>query len=243
VVPPTPLRWAGFRRLPHALATLLLAAIALLVPALPATAATAGPEADTVYSLLNDARSANGQSALVRNASLDDVATAWASELAASGVLSHNPSYPQQIPAGWSEAGENVARGQWTATEMHTDWMNSPGHRANILGNFTDVGIAWLTDATGMTWGVQVFANYPAPVVAVAPPEITAELETLVTSGPAEQEPAADSATDRDVDDAAATAPSAFGGFELLSVSLAAGILLAAMVAVVVILRRRARAS
>ena len=146
------------RRLPYILATLLLATIALLVPALPASAA----EADTVYSLLKDARVANGQNVLVRNASLDQVAAAWAAQLSAAGVLSHNPDYPAQIPAGWSEAGENVAEGQQSAADMHVAWMNSDGHRANILGNYTDVGIAWLTDATGRTWGVEVFANYAA---------------------------------------------------------------------------------
>ena len=171
---PGPRRASGFRRLPHLLATLLLATIALLVPALPASAA----EADTIYSLLNDARAANGQNALARNSSLDQVAAAWAGQLAAAGVLSHNPNYPSQIPAGWSEAGENVARGQQNATEMHLAWMNSAGHRANILGNYTDVGVAWLTDASGMTWGVQVFANYPA-VAAPAPAAPTEDLETL----------------------------------------------------------------
>jgi len=161
-VPPSPILGAALRRFPHALATLLLATFALLVPALPASAA----EADTVYSLLNDARVANGQSALVRNESLDQVAAAWAAQLSTAGVLSHNPDYPTQIPVGWSEAGENVAQGQLNATDMHVAWMNSDGHRANILGNYTDVGVAWLTDANGATWGVEVFANYPA-----APPE------------------------------------------------------------------------
>ena len=165
-MPPTPLRRAGFRRLPYALATLLLATLALLVPALPAAAVSADAEADTIFSLVNDDRAANGLNALARNSSLDQVAAAWAAELAAAGVLSHNPAYPQQIPAGWSEAGENVARGQWTASEMQSDWMNSPGHRANILGNYTDIGVAWLTDASGMTWGVEVFAHYPASTAA-----------------------------------------------------------------------------
>jgi uncharacterized protein YkwD len=143
---------------------LLLAALALLVPALPASAA----EADTIYSLVNDTRAANGQNPLARNSALDQVAAAWAAQLAAADVLSHNPNYPSQIPAGWSEAGENVARGHQDANEMHVAWMNSDGHRANILGNFTDIGVAWLTDANGMTWGVEVFANYPAPVAAPA---------------------------------------------------------------------------
>jgi len=170
------------RRITSGLAALLLAASALLVPAGSAAAAPA----DDIYSLLNQARAANGQNTLVRNGSLDQVAAAWAQQLAASGVLAHNPDYPTQIPAGWSRAGENVARGQVDANQMHNEWMASPGHRANILGDYTDVGVAFLV-AGGTTWGVQVFANYPVAAAAApaAPPAATAaapaaeELETF----------------------------------------------------------------
>lgn len=133
----------------------LVAVAALLLPAAPAVAA----EPDTVYSLLNDARWADGQAGLLRNADLDQVAANWATRLAAAGTLSHNPDYASQIPAGWSNAGENVAQGQPDAGSMHAAWMASPGHRANILGAYTDVGIAFLS-AGGTTWGVQVFASY-----------------------------------------------------------------------------------
>lgn len=172
------------RRLTSGLAALLLATSALLIPA---TSAAAAP-ADDIYSLVNQTRAANGQNTLARNGSLDQVAAAWANQLAASGVLAHNPNYPSQIPAGWSRAGENVARGQVDANQMHTEWMASPGHRANILGDYTAIGVAFLV-AGGTTWGVQVFANYPvaaaaapapAPVAAAAPAVAPAtELETF----------------------------------------------------------------
>ncbi len=151
-------------RLTSGLAALLLAASALLIP----TASAAAAPADDIYSLVNQARAANGQNTLARNGSLDQVAAAWAQQLAASGVLAHNPNYPAQIPAGWSRAGENVARGQVDANQMHNEWMASSGHRANILGDYTDVGVAFLV-AGGTTWGVQVFANYPV-AAAAAPP-------------------------------------------------------------------------
>jgi hypothetical protein len=142
----------------------LLVAAALLLPAAPAAAA----ESDTVYSLLNDARWADGQQGLLRNAALDQVAADWASTLAAAGTLSHNPDYANQIPDGWTTAGENVAQGHPDAGAMHAGWMASPGHRANILGSYTDVGIAFLS-AGGTTWGVQVFAAYPGHVGPAAP--------------------------------------------------------------------------
>jgi hypothetical protein len=150
--------------LPAAVTAGLLAVAALLVPAAPAAAA----ESDTVYSLLNDSRWANGQAGLLRNASLDQVAADWAAGLAASGTLAHNPDYAAQIPGGWSNAGENVAQGQPDAGSMHAAWMASPGHRANILGDYTDVGIAFLA-AGGTTWGVQVFASYPGHAGPAAP--------------------------------------------------------------------------
>ncbi len=40
----------------------------------------------------------------------------------------------------FSRGGENIAMGQSTVEEVMKDWMDSPGHKANILGNFTEVG-------------------------------------------------------------------------------------------------------
>ena len=125
-------------------------------------------ETDTIYSLVNDARWSQGSPGLVRNPAMDTVAANWAGALAQSGTLSHNPNYSSQIPGGWVAVGENVAQGYSGGSAMHDGWMSSPGHRANILGKFTDIGIAYL-EAGGTTWGVQVFANYPGTVTPAAP--------------------------------------------------------------------------
>jgi hypothetical protein len=166
------------------LAVALLALGFVAVGGSPATAA----EPDTIYSLTNDARWANGQAGLVRNAALDAVAQGWADQLAASGTLSHNPNTGGQIPGGWSSWGENVAQGYPDGASMHAGWMNSPGHRANILGNFTDIGIAFVVGG-GTTWGVEVFATYAGSGGAAppAPPPAPAEPEPA----PAEPAPAA----------------------------------------------------
>jgi hypothetical protein len=158
------------RKLALAVVTLFLAASAVVGVAAPATAAPA----DSLYSLVNQERAANGLPALARNASIEAVAVNWANQMAASGTMGHNPSYSSQIPSGWTAAAENVAQGQPTAAEMHRDWMNSPGHRANILGDYTSIGIAFVT-ANGTTWGVENFAKYasqaaPAPSATPAPP-------------------------------------------------------------------------
>ena len=144
------------------LAALVLALGVVLGGVLVPLPAAAGP-ADDIHSLVNQARWANGQAGLIRNAAMDQVAADWAAQMAASGTLSHNPDYASQIPGGWTAAAENVAQGYGTGAAMHDGWMGSSGHRVNILGGYTDIGIAFLS-AGGTTWGVEVFASYPGHV-------------------------------------------------------------------------------
>ncbi len=57
----------------------------------------------------------------------------------------------------WSAAGENIARGQPDPVSVMTAWMNSAGHRANILSpSFTRLGVG-VHDAAGGPWWTQVF--------------------------------------------------------------------------------------
>lgn len=172
-VMPHPRTLSGARRWTlGVLLTLLLALCAALLPAHPAHAAAEGA---TLHALVNDARAANGQAPLARNAALDAVAAVWAEQLAAAGALAHNPDVAAQVPGGWVTVGENVAQGYPTEAAMHEGWMSSSGHRANILGDYTDVGIAFLTSSDS-TWGVEVFAASPAASAAPAPaPEAPAE--------------------------------------------------------------------
>ena len=149
--------------------TVLLALmLGLFLVVWPAPAASAFDEG-TIHSLTNQDRAANGLGPLKLNASLSQVALAWANQLAANGVLSHNPNYSAQIPGGWSRAAENVAQGHASGAAVHRGWMNSSGHRANILGDFTDIGIAHISGG-GSTWSVEVFAKYGSSVPAPAPP-------------------------------------------------------------------------
>jgi uncharacterized protein YkwD len=58
---------------------------------------------------------------------------------------------------GWSTYGENIAQGQTTAAQVMTAWMNSPGHRANILNPaFTRLGVG-ASQAGGTTTWTQLF--------------------------------------------------------------------------------------
>lgn len=134
----------------------------------PAPAASAFDEG-TIQALANQDRAAHGLGPVTLNASLSQVALGWANQLVANGTLTHNPNYSTQIPGGWTRAAENVAQGYSNGAAVHQGWMNSPGHRANILGDFTDIGIAHIAGG-GSTWSVQVFAKYGSSVPAPQPP-------------------------------------------------------------------------
>ena len=73
---------------------------------------------------------------------------------------SSGPAALEQCGLTTATAGENIARGQSTAQTVMNDWMNSPGHRANILStDFNHSGMGYCTDH----W-VQLFMNnYCAP--------------------------------------------------------------------------------
>ena len=139
-----------------ALLALVIAGVFVFFAAQPVVASD---PATTIATQVNVDRAEQGLPALVRNAALDEVAADWAAHMAETGVMEHNPNLADQVPAGWTIAGENVAQGQADGETMEAAWMDSEHHRDNILGDFTDIGIAFVT-ADGTTWGVQVFAKY-----------------------------------------------------------------------------------
>ena len=57
-------------------------------------------------------------------------------------------------------AAENIALG-FRVTDVVTGWMNSEGHRFNILDGHTALGVGFAYDSDGQPWYVQNFAAYP----------------------------------------------------------------------------------
>ena len=159
---------------PHRLAALLAILIAVALTVLGVATPAFASYSSTLASLVNHDRAAHGLAPLARSSALDAVASRWAHQMAANDKMSHNPSLASQVPSGWRALGENVAMGQPSPQAMEAAWMNSPGHRANILGSYTHVGVAFIV-ANGYTWGVEVFAKYPttakAKPKAAAPPK------------------------------------------------------------------------
>ena len=64
-----------------------------------------------------------------------------------------------QKALGSTMIGENVASGPMTAREVVDGWLNSPGHKRNIEGNFTLTGIGYARDRKGDIYFTQIFSK------------------------------------------------------------------------------------
>ncbi len=115
--------------------------------------------ASGIFQYANSARSAAGVGTLKWSSSLAGYAKNWAKRLGDSGDLGHS-DFGSLLGTTWGTVGENVAMGHLNPTAMHKGWMASSSHKANIINaDFTHVGTAVWVDASGTTWGVQVFGG------------------------------------------------------------------------------------
>lgn len=151
----------------------------------------------------NQQRSANGLATLALNGQLNSAAQAKANDMAAKDYWSHTSPDGSQpwdfiIAAGYSynNAGENLAYGALTSEQTVQAWMDSPGHRANILNTkFMQVGFGFANSANYQGSGPQtiVVAMYATPygMQAPAPPVPTPEPTPAPTPTPAPAAPVA----------------------------------------------------
>ncbi|CAM5552281.1 CAP domain-containing protein OS=Streptomyces alboniger OX=132473 GN=CP975_25745 PE=4 SV=1 [Streptomyces alboniger] len=101
-----------------------------------------------VLRLVNQERAKVGCSALSANSALSELADDFSDAMAKEGFFDHtDPSgatpWDRAAKAGISDlGGENIARGQANAAAVMKAWMNSPGHKANILNcDFKTLGV------------------------------------------------------------------------------------------------------
>ncbi len=121
--------------------------------------------ADQVVSLVNAERAKAGLSALTVDSSLQAAADVRAREIETS--FSHTrpdgTSFATAIKAQgitYRTAGENIAYGQRTPEEVVNAWMNSEGHRANILNaGYTKIGVGYYQNSRGVNYWSQEFTN------------------------------------------------------------------------------------
>ncbi|MFF4350831.1 CAP domain-containing protein [Streptomyces sp. NPDC001530] len=141
-------------------------------PTKPSQAATKAPKANPpvpvsaetvaeaeVLKLVNEERAKVGCSAVAANSALSDLAQAFSEDMDARGFFDHtDPSglspWDRAAKEGITDlGGENIARGQATAAAVMEAWMNSPGHRANILNcDFKTLGVGAHFGSGGPWW-------------------------------------------------------------------------------------------
>jgi uncharacterized protein YkwD len=136
------------RYLGLAAAATLLAAAGWNEPADPTTSA--------LLDAHNRQRAKEGGKPLALSSKLCSAAADHAKDMAAHGNLEHKGSDGSNAADRikrkgyvYIRVGENIARGPKTADEVLTMWMKSPGHRANILADFTEMGAATAEDDHG----------------------------------------------------------------------------------------------
>lgn len=135
-------------------------------------ATQAAPSANVSYEervaqLVNVEREKNGLQPLTFDASISNVARAKSKDMADNNYFAHqSPTYGsagdmlRNFGINWSAWGENIASGQRTPEEVVNAWMNSEGHRANILSpNFGKIGVGYVTNGNGTPYWTQMFTN------------------------------------------------------------------------------------
>jgi len=162
-------------------------AVAMAITFLPSPATAGGPgTSDSIdpqleqclVDLHNDERTSRGLNALVVDAGLTEFARQWSLEMEGSGWFRHSDL---SVPGTWQRVGENIG---WTqgygygCQTVNDMFMNSPGHRTNILrASYDRVGIGITYDPAqgGMVWVTVMFGDSdgstgPAPGSQDPPP-------------------------------------------------------------------------
>lgn len=124
------------------------------------------PLSAAVIDLVNAERAARGLAPMVWDQRLELAAQRHSDDQAAMGRISHTGSDGSslverlaRVGFSWRAAGENVALGQTSAASVMSAWMNSPGHRANILSGNTRIGVGYAVAIDGRTYWTQVVAT------------------------------------------------------------------------------------
>ena len=171
-------------------------AACVLAPLVSGGAAEAATDpASRVVELTNVERQKAGLAPLAAQANLTQAATGHAGVLASGSCFAHTcgpvPDFAERAKqagyTNWSALAENIAAGQRTPEAVVQAWMESPGHRANILNpQYTEIGVGLATGGRmGNYWaqsfgarrGVAISAPAQAPTApAPAPQAVTQTL-------------------------------------------------------------------
>ena len=133
----------------------------------PPSSGGGGSTASQVISLVNAARADAGCGPVSANGALASAAQAHSADMAANDYFSHTSqdgrSFSDRIRAAGYSGGamaENIAAGQSSASSVMAGWMDSPGHRANILNcTYRHIGVGVATGGSYGTYWTQDFGG------------------------------------------------------------------------------------
>jgi len=102
---------------------------------------------EKLWEATNEQRTKHSKSALTLSPQLNESALRKCQDMVAKNYWSHNDPdgrepwhFINQVNYSYDTAGENLAYGFASETDVVTGWMNSEGHRENLLGEYTEVG-------------------------------------------------------------------------------------------------------
>jgi len=117
----------------------------------------------SIFNKINDYRASQGLTKLTRNSAIDNQARIHSQNMANGKVPFGHTGFSQRVKAvgiPYSSAGENVAYNQGYSDSVTTavqGWLKSPGHLANIRGNFQKTGIGVASNSRGEIYFTQIF--------------------------------------------------------------------------------------
>ena len=138
-------------------------------PSTGGTTTSSASVANDIVRYTNEARARNGLPALAASAKLMEAARIHAEQMAQYQRADHTitgAAYPtlqarlQAVQYSYSNAAENVAWNQRDAQSVVNGWMNSAGHRANILDpTLREMGASMVRSSRGEPYWIQVFGT------------------------------------------------------------------------------------
>jgi uncharacterized protein YkwD len=151
------------KRLTRLAPVVFVALLAVTAAACAPPGSPSGNVTSDVAASVNQDRATSGLRALAWDNQLASYAQSWANHLATTGTLTHTDlGALMRLPwmSAWWTLGENLLQGPgaMSAAAAENLWMNSAGHRADILNpSFTHIGVAAAWDGAGRLWLVAEF--------------------------------------------------------------------------------------
>lgn len=148
---------------------LLVAVLAILAGGWSVPTAEAADAPDSAFiDEINRERAGAGLPELRVDLSVTAVAVSWSGVMSGEDRMYHNPGLAEQVVGPWERLGENVgytikadAGPDELVARLHTAFMESPGHRANVLGDWTHLGVGVQVTEQNKMWVTVNFAQYP----------------------------------------------------------------------------------